>query len=141
MATALTVLSDRMAAQTVLQGVTADANGDQNIAYSLPTGFGDCLLLECFVQITQVATLMANPQINGPQITIVVESVQNNDFVGTAYWVMVGALAMSCHIKPDQPVVWKSQECLALVFAEVDTNASPTADIRVLARVRRLRQI
>jgi hypothetical protein len=139
MATQLTVLSHRIAGQAVLTATNANIDGDQSIVYNLPVDWGNSILLEAYVQITTIATLMTTPEFFGPQITMVDNSETNNvDFVGIAPWIRITADELGAAVLPDQPRYWDRREVIAVRFEEVDTNVAPTADLRVFFLVKRL---
>lgn len=139
---ALTVLSDRQSSVTVLHELFSDIDGDQAKALTLPSGFGDCAILHVGVWVAAVATMRANPEIAGPSLILLTPGATANlDPVGEARWVQFSATAVQASVEPYRPVYWQQQEELGMYFAEVDTNATPTADLRVFIRVRRLRDL
>lgn len=141
MATAPTQVHDRAFEEACLRWAVANIDGVQSIYLSLPAGFGDCALLECSAQVSTIATMMTNPTLSGPAFGLF-------DSEGTAIpvdvqfsekWILVLADGLHARAAPDQVQFWQENEMLRILFAEVDTNATPTGDLTVLAKVRRLR--
>lgn len=124
---------------TILQDTASiNIDADQIWFQDLPTDFGDCLLLECQVMVFGIATILASVQTFGPLIYLDLPGLKV-DPVGTAFWVTNQANGVSALVQPDTPVLWKQGEAIIIRFEEIDTNASPTADLEVYVRVQRLR--
>jgi hypothetical protein len=139
--TAMTNVGERPAGTSIVYGTATDINNDQALNYELPLGFPDCLILELILQISSIATMMVTPEFHGPVIWVV-STIDGGvrDLLGTERWVrsLTPSTGLVAHLKPDQPALLRRTESLQLVFAEVDTNATPTADLNVYVRVRRL---
>lgn len=132
--------SDRAANQSVLSADDTNVDGALNTIISLPVGFGDVLVLNAQVQAVNIATLftIADQGVHWQLLDSAAGLAR--DFLGSSPWLKKGALALTSYIDPDQLVVWRETEQLQLQADEIDTNATPTADVVVLIRVRRLRQ-
>lgn len=141
------VYSDRAAPGiVVLREVTSNLDGGQDITSGLPAGFGDLIVLDVFYLVQEIATIMSNPELQGPRCQVSENAGgQFVDFVGNGRWVRhdsaAGQVRMSCWIHPRQPTFVRETESLLSEFSEVDTNATPTADLYLYVRGRRLRDV
>lgn len=135
-----TVRSDRALEQVVLQGNELNVDGDKVVGWTLPTGFGDCVLLNVFVGVNSIATMMADSTTKGPTVYLW-DATGYADVVGTEPWTLRAADGVSAFIDPDQAVFWREGELLYTAFPEADANAAPTGDLQVVFKVRRLRQL
>lgn len=142
MSIALVAYSDRAAEQVTLRATKADLNGDQGEFFTLPSGFGDCLIIDASVKITAIATFMANPELAGPFIQLFDSeaAASPRDIAFSKRWIRYNATALGAYLTPDQLQMWKGDEAIRLDFMEVDTNAAPTADLELMIKVRRIRQ-
>lgn len=135
------VLSERQASVSVLLATEATLDGDSTFSHALPSGFGDCAILGTMVQINSIATLVADVQYLGVKVRLLVPSNAEADYVGAAYFVPGISTGVEAAFDVIRPVYWRSEENLNVHFREVDSNASPTATLRWLVRVRRLRDL
>jgi hypothetical protein len=108
---------------------------------TLPTGLGPILILELWIQAGNFATLVANPELLGPVAFIYDSTVTTlRDVIGSCRWTRTGnELTATFAPTPDQPVYMEQADVLVVNFLEVDTNAAPTSQLYIYARVRRLR--
>lgn len=138
------IRSERGLGQSILSVDYANVDNDDTLRDGLPPGFGDCVITEVFVTVKDAATLAAGYESEGPMVQVEISSGVV-DFVGTSRWVqVVGTTAatqggVAAHIRPDEPVFWHEGEELRVDYPEIDTNATPTADVTILVRVQRLR--
>lgn len=140
----MAVLSERALEQVVLRTTTSDVDGNQQLDNELPAGFGDCIILNVFVDISGVATSVASPETLGPLVRLISPSGTPTQMIGSEYWRSTSSgagLGFGAMVDPEQPVFWRAAESLRVQFLEVDTNATPTADASVYVLVRRLRQL
>lgn len=138
---AFALRSDRALEQAILVASDANVDGDQDVAHGLPDGFGDCLILEWMVLASVIATVRASPEIAGPVLYLVPETDTGVvDMLGGGRWIQHRATRLAAHGFPEQAVFMRARDRVDIVFAEVDTNVTPTADMEYFLRVRRLRQ-
>lgn len=142
----LTAWSDRWRDQVILRGTVANLDGVNLLDFTLPEGFGDCLLLEVLVYVDAIDVLGAAGDNEGPRVTLYdAAGAADRDFVGVPRWTLLddtaNALAIGAHAVPDEIVYWKENERLRIYSGEIDTDATPTADMIVMARVQRTRGI
>lgn len=135
------LLSPRAAEQFILVD-TSISNIGVPVASSLalPSGWGDSLLLDAHVLVNQIATMMTNPELSGVSIRIVDAQGSSADYLGTGRWHQTATDVLQATIDPDQVRYLRGDEQIRVEFAEVDVNATPTADVFVFIRVRRIRQ-
>lgn len=138
-AIALAVRSDRELDIVTLRGVESNVDGPLATLASLPAGFGDCYLLSASVDCASIATLMTDPEQNGP-MTYLGISNQVQDILDSSRWTRKDA-ALQVTYELEVPRLWKDGEVFGVEAAEVDTNAVPTVDVIVLVRVLRRRNV
>lgn len=136
-----TQVVDRAYDDASLRWAVANIDNDQALYLGLPVGFGDCALMEVSVQVNAIATILADTTTFGPSAglfddatTAVPVDVQFSD-----KWTLMYSDTVHCRIGPDQVQFWKESEVLRVSFEEIDTNATPTGDLTVIAKVKRLR--
>lgn len=128
----------------MLRGTVANLDGVNLLDFTLPAGFGDCLLLEVLVYVDAIDVLGAAGDSEGPRVTLYdAAGAADRDFIGVPRWTTIddtaNALAIGAHAVPDEIVFWKAEEALRVYTGELDTDATPTADMIVYCRVQRLR--
>lgn len=141
----LTIQSDRFSGRALLVGTVANLDGDQGLDFEQPSNFGDCLLESCRISVTPFATVAASLFELGVSFGIVhTLPLDLADIVGVAKWHLISGTfaaptSATAYVEPMRSVLWRTGESLRIAFAEVDTNAVPTADLTVQVRVNRLR--
>lgn len=134
-------LSPRAAEQWVLDDSSlANIDGDIATGINMPASFGDCLLLDAMVTVSNIATMRAAPMDAGVRLTIQTPAGTIIDYIGVARWHQVGATRLCAYFDPMQIRYIRAEEQIAIFFEEVDTNATPTADLAIHLRVRRIRE-
>lgn len=140
--TATTILANRQSNIDLVALSVADINGDQSLDFELPVGYGDAILLSWLIRVASIATAQASIENYGPSITVIdrtAGSVSDNADVSDVRWRNIGSSAVSAGEQLISAVLWRYTESVRVRFLEVDTNASPTADLTAYFRVRRLR--
>lgn len=133
------VTSERLRT-SVLQESTLNLDGDQSILSALPTNFGDVVVYKALVDVSNIATLIANPELLGPSLFVYSPSDSaTGQFVGQGKWTERYTDVLSAVIEPYYPVYMRDFEKTNVTFVEVDSNAVPTADLKITLIVRRLR--
>lgn len=141
--TTMAIRSSRIPSNiTMLRGVLTLPNAaGQDESFALPAGFGDCMLytVELFAGIiaTEVASLELQGVLGGiydPNSAIFQEPVLDQPWVK-----QTSGLRVSTMTELNYPATWYATEVFRVLFDEIDSNASPTAVLAVLAKVRRLR--
>lgn len=141
----LTIQSDRFVGKTLLVATASNLDGDQGLDFEQPNNFGDCMLEAVRISVTQFATVAASLFELGVSFGIVhTLPLDLADIVGVGKWHLISGTfaaptSATAFVEPWRSVLWRSGESLRIAFAEVDTNASPTVDLTVQARVVRLR--
>lgn len=131
---------DRAFEEAILNGAVSNVDGDVDAEFQLPAGFGDCALLEASAVVTSIATLVALTNLSGPCFRLLDAPAGNIvDVAFEGKWTLFKAGAVVCRASPDQVQFWREQETLRVSFPEIDSNVSPTADLDVVVKVRRLR--
>lgn len=133
----LVILSSRAADQYWLTCSEANIGGaDYSSPTSLPTGFGDCLLLEISMVWTGLGT---QPSLAESAVMAYLDDVAGavQDQVGVAQVYKVSASIVAAQVIPDQIRYWKAQERLYLYAPDLET-ATTTGDLNVRVLVRRL---
>lgn len=127
----------------LLQAADANIDGAYATAHALPAGFGDCVLLEVEVRVTSIDVIQTNWATSGPRAQLVDASGNAQDVGFSGRWVLqseaANALQVTATIFPDQMQFWRAAEKLRVSFPEIDSDATPTADVNVYAKVRRIR--
>lgn len=135
--TQLSILSSRAADQVWLVATEVNILGaDYASTTTLPTGFGDCLLLE----VTMVGTglgAIADPANKAILwwLDDVASAVQ--DVIAVSQLYAFSAAGVASVGIPDQVRYWKANERLNISLPDLET-ATTTGDIAVRALVRRL---
>lgn len=142
---ALVVRSDRLGV-TVLRGnITNQAAGDHFETFSLPAGFGDCLVTGVTVYITGITTATLTYGTDGCKVGIYdVPGAVNTDFVTDGLWVRIqaGAAAVAVVMQTAHlviPVLCREAERVALTY--VSPESTTTGDLELFVRVKRLRNV
>lgn len=141
---ALTRHSDRWRDQVILRGTAANLDNANLLDFTLPAGFGDCLLLEAYVYVDAIDVLGAAGDNEGVRVTLYDSAgATDRDIVDCPRWTLIddtaNALAIMAHAIPDEIIFWRENERLRLYTGEIDTDATPTADLIVWVRVQQLR--
>lgn len=131
---------DRAFDEACIEWNINNIDGDVASTFDLPAGFGDCALMECSIEVNTIATLQTAFDTSGVWFQLLSGGVaQDVGFCGR--WQLREADRVCAWAAPDQVQFWKENEALLVGFPEIDTNASPTADMAVFAKVRRLRPL
>lgn len=143
--TTLAILSERELSMVTLRTPTSfgqNIDGDQRNNMALPTGFGDLYLHRVSVYVTGIATMVASPEILGLMFWLSTADGNESDVMGFSRWQVIRAGELGSWFDLiEEPALWRESERLSVDFGEVDTNAAPTADLRVYAYVTRRRNI
>lgn len=137
--TVLAVRSERVA-QTQLVAAVANMDSAVDIAedFTLPVGFGDCLITEVSVQLVSIQTVVANPELRGPWITLV--STVGVEGFSLSRWTKFNAAgALQAWAQLERPILWRMEETLQVSAQSEDTGAGDTTDLTILVKVVRLR--
>lgn len=135
----LAIRSEREQDIVTLRGVESNVDGPLATLATLPAGFGDCYLLSASVDCASIATLMTDPEQNGPMTYFGISNAVQ-DILDSSRWTRKDA-ALQVTYELEEPRLWREGEVFGVEAAEVDTNAVPTVDVIVLVRVRRRRNI
>lgn len=130
---------DRAFDETLLVAGVVNIDGDYSDTFALPAGFGDCALLEAYVAVTSIATILASATEYGPTVTMVSPAGAVQDLPFQDNWVRRLTDGVGCRLGPDQVQFWREHDLLQLNFEEIDTNATAAADLGFYVKVRRLR--
>jgi len=118
----------------------AVANADTNVQLTLPTNFGDCLVLEWVLDIT-AGTPAADAVITarGAALSIITPAGLTIDHLGTNRYVITSAGLVHAQAYPDQAAIFRTNEQLNLYAANISTAGNNTLELFI--RVKRLRQL
>lgn len=137
----LAIRSEREGGQVVLAATVLNVDGAQADTLVLPSGFGDCYIQRAAVNITPIATMMASPELNGPGMWLVASGAFS-DFLSAQRWsVGYAGNTLSAVWEPFVAALWRDGEKMQVEYAEVDTNATPTADATYMVLVQRRRNL
>ena len=123
-----------------LRGTETNVDGPIATLASLPQGFGDCYLQAATVYCSNIATLMASPEIHGP-MTYLGQSSAVQRVLDSARWNRTAVDNLSSAWEPNMAPLWRDGEVFGVEAAEVDTNAVPTVDVTVFVTVTRRRNM
>ena len=138
----LAIRSEREGGQAVLAATVANIDGAQADQLVTPAGFGDSYIIRAGIYVTNIATLMTNPQQNGPSGWLLEVGGNFADFLFSELWVTgYAGLTLSAVWQPLIAPLWCDSEKVQVEYAEVDTNAAPTADVTYLLLVQRRRNM
>lgn len=130
--------SDRNEGIAVLVATNANMDGDQSLSHALPAGFGQCVIEEVQGFVTDIATVVANPTLQGCSVAVLSENGVTSDLIGVVGFYPISATALAFRVSPHEKVFMRAQETIIVSFPELDTNVTPTADLAVYVRVLRL---
>lgn len=137
---ATSVRSERELDEATLVGTSANLDGQQTLDLLLPAGFGDCYVLRATCQISSIATLATIAEM-GVSFVQYTSSGSTAALPGTAEWVQHQDAGVTASWEFFRPVLWREGEKFGFQFAEIDTNATPTADAFLMVHVLRRRNI
>lgn len=142
--TAATIISDRMFGIYTCALGSSNLDGDQSILIELPAGIGDSMLLAWSINISQIATLLTDARTQyGPIVSMNDTLSQTIIEPAMAHMEVWRGGADATAVRAEQqlrrPVVWRTSDSVRVQFEEIDTNATPTADLAVNLVCRRLR--
>lgn len=135
-----TIRSEREEAEATLVGTAANLDGEQTLDMLLPVGFGDCYLFRATAQISSIATMAVIADM-GVSFVNYTAGGSTAALPGTAEWVQHQTAGVTASIEFMRPVLWRDGEKFGFQFAEIDTNATPTADAFLLVHVVRRRNL
>lgn len=141
--TQMTLVGER-AGRTVLKGSVADgAVGTHGETFILPATLGDVMLHEVNLLFNNIDVILTDVTLHGVLGYIFhVASGATLDMVDTVFWKRLysgaNALAVACNLRPTEPILWQAVERLYLAYYNPDTDATPTGDLTVFCRVRRI---
>jgi len=138
--TVMTVASERLG-RVSLVGATANVvDGDYGEIYTLPAGFGDLFIERAFVTVSGIATLATTPELLGVAVSIVDAATSTLDWIGMARWQAYLTAGVCAYFDlTRQNVLFRQNEQAVVQSREMDTNASPTGDLRLYVTGIRLR--
>lgn len=138
--TPLQISSERYAELVSLSIATPPVVATSDIfeAFTLPPGFGNCLLLEGTVRAVALTTPIALVN-HGLYAAIYTKGAGNMmQSVDVERWYLVDDTQMACHLDPAQLVLWQVDEELVFLSAALATVGAAAA-IQVELLVKRLR--
>lgn len=136
--TQTSVLSDRNGI-TVLKGVLAQATGPQSESFSLPSGFGDCVIYTVALILTPQATAIANPELY-THVFYVGDSLAR-DYIAAPRWTKYTTTGIALQFELYCQALWRAAETLSFLGSAMDTNGVPTGTYELYAKVMRLRNL
>lgn len=147
--TAMVSSAERWLDEVLLLGSINDVLGaTMTENFSLPAGLGDVAIMSLLVRGTNIATVPgAATAARGCEAVIVSpDQATIVDYVGTSEWMARGGTlaafdSFSVSLDPDALTLWRQAELLVISSPEMDVNAAPTGDLRVYAKVVRVRPI
>lgn len=147
--TAATLLSERWLDEVLIFGSIDNTVGATlTEQFSLPAGIGDVAIMSVLVRMVNIATPpVAAATARGVEVVVIQSGSQSTlDIVGTAEWVAasgdgIAFTGVSAYVDPDALCLWRQNELLNIQTPEMDSNASPTGDLRVFAKCVRVRPI
>ena len=135
--TQLTVKSARPLGLSWLSATEANVAGaDYSSSTTLPTGFGDCMLLECGLVVTGAGAAI-DPANKGILMWLDDATALVRDVLGVGQLYVITASIDAAWIKPDMARFWRADERLNISFPDLET-ATNTGDVEVFALVRQL---
>jgi len=138
--------ADRWNDIVILSKSVANIDGQGGDFWLLPAGIGDVAIMEVMVEFSQidvVKTAYADAGVAG----FVQNAARDTtvDFIGNAKFTLksdgANALGLSAYLSPDPLVLMRQDEVLLLQWPEVDTDATPTADVAVIVKAVRVRPL
>lgn len=137
----MTLLSERWLDEVVLLGNLTNMDGDQDNEFVPPAGLGDLAIMELLYFVLNIATILGSFHLYNLRGMVVNAAGSAVDIIGQHEFYQTGIsnLRLTTYLSPD-PLVWlKEGERIQLVHAELDTNATPTADAQVYVKCVRVR--
>lgn len=142
---AMTVAAERWLDEVVLVGSATNVDGVIADQYTLPAGLGDVAIM--WLEFTAAAIDVAATITSVSVLARIVspDGATTVDIVGNGELRLINqtanALGMTATVDPDALVLWRQDEKLALFTAELDTDATPTADTQLRVKVVRVRPL
>lgn len=136
------VVSARLRSEVTILGTLDNLDGDRADGLALPVGFGDCILRDVQVRVSDITTLVTLSDVHGCGLVLVDANGEFKAPVGVEFWKQVYGGATTKQVQaffPVRDIIWYSGEHLRILFEEIDSNASPTADLAVICRAIRIR--
>lgn len=137
-ARAMTVLAERWLDEMILQGSVDNIDGEIADTWTVPTVLGDVAIMEIMAYVSPLATAMANPELKGVRFTVTDSVGTVKDIIGVGRWSNTGTARLSTYVSPDPLVLLRADDSINVLFDEVDTNVTPTADFRMWVKCVRL---
>lgn len=133
-----TIASYRQNGVVILRTNDTNIDGNQGVGIGMPNELDVVYILEVHVRVLNIATLQALPEQKGPLVLVLDAAGTVLDAVGTSRWVEANLLTLAAQVVPDAAALWSKGELLHIQYQEVDTNATPTADVEYIVRVQTL---
>jgi len=146
----MTIIAERWLDEVILSsGLLADVAGAPiGETFLLPAGLGDVAImsLHAIAQTVDVGPAAASTVPRG--LRFMVTSSDGSTYadpVGSAAWYLcfdnANSLLYQAVVDPDALVLWRQAERLTMNSPELDSDATPTGDLLVIAKVVRVRPI
>lgn len=140
---AMTRLSERWLDEVLLAGTALNSVGGTFFLeqFTLPDGLGDVAIMEVGIAGFSLATVNPAAKLGLWSDVRSSDGATIVDILGTAEWFQVSADEVRSYLSPDPLVLLRQGELLSFVGPELDTNAAPTGDLRVLVKATRIRAV
>lgn len=137
--TVMTIQSTRTAGQFSLRGLVSNITSSVGVneLFLLPTGFGDCILLDVWVDVSGIQTIATHTNA-GPYVQITTPAGVGQQSVGCEKWTDISATEIGAFIDPDQARFWRDAEALNVQAQTIDTGAGNTSDVLVYCTVKKI---
>lgn len=141
--TQLSILSERWLDEVVLFGSIDNVGGaDMNESFILPAGIGDLAFMEGIVQGITQATAIALSTVPAVHMDVLSsDGATIVDIMGVFRWYQEYSTNVAAYISPDPLVLVRQSERIRILSPEIDSNVSPTADLRLVLKFVRVRPL
>lgn len=140
----MVIASERWLDEVILFASRANVDGVQSESYTLPDASGDFAIMSINYRVQQIDVLSAVAR-TGVTAQIIAPNTGVLDLVGVAEFFTIdgtaNALQVEASIDADALCLWRQGELLQILHAELDTDATPTADVQVRVKAVRVRDV
>lgn len=139
----MTLVSERWLDEIVLLGVKSDIDAAQNDIWFAPLGIGDLAIMSLQVRVQTVDVLSTTVRL-GVEAYVVTKGGGNPvvDLLGCEPFNVVenttNSLSVAAYIDPSALALFRQTEGILVTFGEIDTDATPTADLRIRVKCVRI---
>lgn len=141
--TASAIIAERWLDEVLITGTIPNVLGGTFFleSFTSPPGVGDLAIMEVGATAFALATINPAAKLGSWLDIRSADGATVVDILGTAEWLTVTSDEMRAYWSPDPLVLWRQNEIITITGPELDTNASPTGDLRLFVKAVRVRPV